>query len=79
MKVIIKKSKSPYFWYADKVGHVYNVEKKIRTFTGQPEYRLKEKPYFIHIEDAIVFSWYQFIKINWPFITGKKKQEQRKF
>lgn len=79
MKVIIKKSKSPYFWYSDKVGHVFDVQRKIRNYSGCPEYRLKEKPFFIHIEDAVVFSWWQFIKINFPFLIGKKKQTQRKF
>lgn len=77
MKVIIKKSGSAHYWYADKIGHVFEVN--LTKFNGEFKYVLIEGYKYIHQNDAIKFSILDFIRINWPYFIGKKKQITRKF
>lgn len=77
MKVIIKNSGSAHYWYADKIGHVFDVY--LTTFNGEFKYIFVNEYKYIHEADAIKFSILDFIRINWPYFIGKKKQITRKF
>jgi hypothetical protein len=80
MKVIIKKSGSAHYWYADKIGHVFEVIGKVKHQTnGEFKYIVDDGYKYIHEDDAVKFSILDFIRINWPYFIGKKKQITRKF
>jgi hypothetical protein len=52
MKVKIIKASKPTYWYANKIGCVFEVKEVI--WRGKKEYRLiKDNSYIIHIEDTI--------------------------
>lgn len=77
MKVIIKKSGSAHYWYADKIGFVFDVKWTI--IDKKFMFVLKNEYKYIHENDAIPFSILDFILINWPYFIGRKKQITRKF
>lgn len=77
MKVIINKSSSDHYWYADKVGFVFDVKWAI--IDKKFKFRLKNECKYILEQDAVPFSLLDFIKINFPYFIGRKKQITRKF
>lgn len=77
MKVIIKKSSSPHYWYADNVGFVFDV--KLTLLDQKFMFVQKNEYKYIHEDDAIPFSIIDFIRINFPYFIGQKKQITRKF
>ena len=77
MKVIIKKSGSDHYWYADKIGHVFEVY--FTRYNGEWKYVIIDDYKYIHEADVVKFSILDFIRINWPYFIGKKKQITRKF
>jgi len=80
MKVIIKNSGSAHYWYADKIGHVFNVEGSMKRQTNEGlKFKVLNEWKYIHENDAVKFSILEFIRINWPYFIGKKKQITRKF
>jgi len=80
MKVIIKNSGSDHYWYADKIGHVFEVTIVKSIITAKTlKYVIIDDCKYIHEDDAVKFSILDFIRINWPYFIGKKKQITRKF
>lgn len=80
MKVIIKKSGSDHYWYADKIGHVFEVEILKSLITKETlKYVIIDDYKYINEDDVVKFSILDFIRINWPYFIGKKKQITRKF
>jgi hypothetical protein len=78
MKVIIKNSGSAHYWYADKIGYVFEVGIKDVNIKGLI-YKIVEYDKYIHENDVVKFSIIEFVRINWPYFIGHKKQITRKF